>query len=257
MKNNISQKSRKTKKQNHKILNYLWRFWMIILGIVLTLLMFLPVYILSIRKKDYKYCYFFVRLWALGMFYGMGFRYQLIRKTDKKIEESQPYIIVSNHTSVMDIMLPCILFPKHPLCYVGKKELEKIPIFGTVYKRICVMVDRNSARSRADVYRRCAERMREGHSVVIFPEGGVPDDTSVVLDDFKDGAFILSAKHNFPVAVFTFKGLKEMFPFDNSKGHPGKVEIIFNDILTPKTEMRTLKEKAREEILLSLTEEIK
>ena len=76
------------------------------------------------------------------------------------------------------------------------------------------MVDRSSAKSRAEVYRRCAERMEEGESIAIFPEGGVPDDTSVILDQFKDGAFILSSKHQSPLAVYTFVGLKEMFPFD-------------------------------------------
>ena len=236
------------------ILVYLWRFWMVILGTVLTLVFFLPVYILSVRQKDYRYCYFFIRLWAMGMFYGMGFRYSLISKTDKKIDKNQPYVIISNHTSIMDIMLPCILFPNHPLCYVGKKELVKIPIFGTVYKRVCVMVDRSSAKSRADVYRRCAERMQQGQSVVIFPEGGVPDDTSIILDAFKDGAFILSCKHQFPLAVYTFRGLKEMFPFDNSKGYPGVVTVFFNDILTPDLSLKTLKETAYQEIALSLTE---
>jgi len=181
----------------------------------------------------------------------------MISKTGKKIDKSQPYVIISNHTSIMDVMLPCILFPNHPLCYVGKKELEKIPIFGTVYKRVCVMVDRNSARSRADVYRRCAERMQQGHSVVIFPEGGVPDDTSIVLDQFKDGAFILATKHQFPIAVFSFKGLKEMFPFDNKKGYPGVVKVFFNDILTPDLSLKELKEKAFDEIQLSLMEKIK
>lgn len=236
---------------------YLWRFWMVILGIVLTLIFFLPVYILSFRKEHYKYCYFFIRLWAMGMFYGMGFRYKMFIKTDKKIDKNQPYVIISNHTSIMDVMLPCILFPNHPLCYVGKKEIEKIPIFGTVYKRVCVMVDRKSARSRADVYRRCAERMQQGQSVVIFPEGGVPDDTNVILDQFKDGAFILATKHQFPIAVFTFQGLKEMFPFDNKKGYPGVVKVFFNDILTPDSTQKELKEKAFEEIQLSLIEELK
>ena len=42
------------------------------------------------------------------------------------------------------------------------------------------MVDRASAKSRADVYRRCAEKMEEGNSIAIFPEGGVPDDTSII-----------------------------------------------------------------------------
>lgn len=231
-----------------KILNYLWRFWMMILGIVLTLVFFIPVYILSFRKEHYKYAYIFIRLWALGMFYGMGFRYNLTNLTDKKIDKNRQYVVIANHTSLMDVMLPCILFPNHPMCYVGKKELVKIPVFGTIYKRICVMVDRSSARSRADVYRRCAERMEEGDSIAIFPEGGVSDDTSIILDEFKDGAFILASKHQSPLAVFTIVGLKERFPFDNSKGFPGKIQIFFNDILEPDKSVQELKLISHNEI---------
>lgn len=152
----------------------------------------------------------------------------------------------------MDIMLMCILCADHPICFVGKKELVKIPIFGTIYKRICVMVDRKSARSRADVYRRCAEKMEEGNSIVIFPEGGVPDDTSIILDEFKDGAFTLSSKHNSPIVVFTFIGLKEIFPFDNSKGYPGKAKVYFNGILTPSESPKDLKSSSFETIKKTL-----
>ena len=231
-----------------KILNYLWRFWLLILAFVLTIVLGIPVYILSFNKKHYKYAYKFIRFWCYGMFYGMGFRYELIHLTDKKIDKGRQYVFVSNHTSIMDIMLPCILFPNHPLCFVGKKELVKIPIFGTIYKRICVMVDRTSARSRADVYRRCAEKMQEGNSIVIFPEGGVPDDTSIILDDFKDGAFTLSSKHQSPLAVYTFVGLKEMFPFDNSKGYPGKVKVFFNDIIEPSSDQKEMKTQTYQKI---------
>ncbi|WP_447951928.1 lysophospholipid acyltransferase family protein [Chryseobacterium koreense] len=231
-----------------KLLNYLWRGWMILLGTVLTLTLGIPVLILSVRKEHYKYAYKFIRIWCFGMFFGMGFRYELIKLTTKKIEKDRQYVFISNHTSLMDVMLPCLLMPNHPLCYVGKKELVKIPIFGTIYKRICVMVDRSSAKSRAEVYRRCAERMKEGQSIVIFPEGGVPDDTTILLDSFKDGAFILSSKHKVPVAIFTFVGLKEMFPFDNSKGHPGKVRVYFSDILEPTNSAPELKTVAYQEI---------
>ena len=219
-----------------------------ILGAVLTIIMGIPVLIFSIKKEHYHYAYFFIRLWCFGMFYGMGFRYELINLTDKKIDKKQQYVFISNHTSIMDVMLPCILMPDHPLCYVGKKELVKIPIFGIIYKRICVMVDRTSPRSRADVYRRCAERMKEGQSIVIFPEGGVPDDTSVILDSFKDGAFTLSSKYQSPIAVFTFAGLKKMFPFDYSKGHPGKVKVYFTAIIEPDQSVEMLKEKAHHQI---------
>ena len=221
---------------------------MIILGAILTIVMGIPVLIFSIRKQDYKYAYKFIRLWCFGMFYGMGFRYELKKLTSKTIDKNTQYVFIANHTSIMDVMLPCILMPNHPLCYVGKKELVKIPIFGTIYKRICVMVDRKSAKSRADVYRRCAERMEEGQSIVIFPEGGVPDDSSVILDSFKDGAFTLSSKHNSPIVVFTFVGLKEMFPFNYSKGYPGKVKVYFNDILEPNHNASELKNVAFAEI---------
>lgn len=229
-----------------KYLNYLWRAWLVLLGFFLTLVFFIPVYGLSFKKNHYRYAYFFIRLWCFGMFYGMGFRYKLIKETQKKIEKNRTYVFIANHTSIIDILLPNILMAEHPLCYVGKKEIEKIPIFGTIYKRICVMVDRSSPRSRAEVYKKCAERMSEGKSIVIFPEGGVPDDTSILLDRFKDGAFTLSAKHNAPILVFTFAGLKEMFPFDYGKGHPGKATIYFNEIMEPNPKIQEAKFEASE-----------
>ncbi|HAV03132.1 MAG TPA: 1-acyl-sn-glycerol-3-phosphate acyltransferase [Chryseobacterium sp.] len=238
-----------------RLLNYLWRGWMILLGAVLTIVMGIPVLLLSVRKEHYPYAYQFIRFWCFGMFYGMGFRYEYIRETAKKIDPARQYVFISNHTSIMDVMLPCLLMPHHPLCYVGKKELVNIPIFGTIYKRICVMVDRSSARSRADVYRRCAERMAEGQSIVIFPEGGVPDDTSVILDHFKDGAFTLSYKFQVPIAVFAFHGLKEMFPFDSGKGHPGKVRVTLLDILEPGDSQTALKERAYSLLKSSLVKE--
>ncbi len=239
-----------------KVLNYIWRGWMMLLGAFLTIILGIPVLLFSIKKEHYNYAYFFIRIWCYGMFYGMGFRYELNNLTDKKIDNNRQYVFISNHTSIMDVMLPCILMPHHPLCYVGKKELVKIPIFGIIYKRICVMVDRTSPRSRADVYRRCAERMEEGQSIVIFPEGGVPDDTTVILDSFKDGAFTLSAKHQSPIAVFTFVGLKEMFPFNYSKGHPGKVKIYFNDIMEPTQPVELLKAEAHQKIKNTLKNSI-
>lgn len=235
-----------------KIFNYLWRIWLLILAFVFTIIFGLPVYILSFNKKHYKYAYRFIRYWSYCMFYGMGLRYEITRLSGETLDKNQQYVFISNHTSIMDIMLMCILCKDHPVCFVGKKELVKIPIFGTIYKRICVMVDRKSARSRADVYRRCAEKMEEGNSIVIFPEGGVPDDTSVILDEFKDGAFTLSSKHNSPIVIYTFIGLKEIFPFDNTRGYPGKAKVYFNGILYPSAPPKELKMASFETIKKTL-----
>lgn len=235
-----------------RILNYIWRLWFLVLGIILTFLLGIPIYLLSFRESHYKWCYAFIRLWCLGMFYGMGFRYELIKLTHKKIEKEGKYVIISNHTSMIDVFLPCIMHPEHPLSYVGKKELEKIPVFGSIYKKVCVTVDRKNAQSRAEVYTKCAERIEEGKNIVIFPEGGVPDDTSVVLADFKDGAFILSSKYQYPIVVYTYVGPKEMFPFDNAKGYPGKIKVYLNDIIEPQQNVRDLKNNAWQQIKATL-----
>lgn len=223
------------------IIRYIWRGWFVFLAFSATAILSPFVYILSFRDKDYPAAYSLIRIWCKIIFYGTGFRYQFINKDNLKLDKESQYIFISNHTSIMDIPLMCLIHPHHPICFVGKKELVKIPIFGTIYKRVCVMVDRSSARSRADVYRRCAERMEEGKNIAIYPEGGVPDDTNIILDHFKDGAFILSGKYNFPIAVYTVVGLKEMFPFDNSKGYPGKVKVYFNAILQNENNSEKLK----------------
>lgn len=224
------------------ILNYIWRAWFILLAFVFVILFTIPVLLLSIKEKHFKYAYFFIWLFCVIIFYGMGFRYDLIKKTTKQLDKNKNYIFIANHTSTIDIMLMAVLHRHHPVCFIGKAELAKIPIFGILYRRIAILVDRKSPKSRAEVYVKAAEKMQHGQNIVIFPEGGVPDDASVILDDFKDGAFILSTKHHFPIAVYTFVGLKEMFPFDFGKGHPGKVKVYFNDILEPSnlSEMKLL-----------------
>src|SRR5690554_7363564 len=75
---------------------------------------------------------------------------------------------------------------KNPFVFIGKKELAKLPLFGFIYKRICILVDRSSAKSRVEAFRRAEKRLSDGLSICIFPEGGVPDDLSLVLDQFKD-----------------------------------------------------------------------
>src|SRR5690606_12700022 len=109
-------------------------------------------------------------------------------------KKGESYMFVANHTSMTDIML-MFHATKSPFVFVGKKELAKIPLFGYIYKRTCILVDRGNTKSRVEAFRRAEIRLNEGLSVCIFPEGGVPDDLSILLDEFKDGAFRLAIEH--------------------------------------------------------------
>jgi 1-acyl-sn-glycerol-3-phosphate acyltransferase len=103
---------------------------------------------------------------------------------EQRLERGKSYMLVANHTSMLDIML-MMRISKNPFVFVGKKELAKIPIFGFFFKRVCIMVDREDTRSRVGVYRRAQRRLDQGLSICIFPEGGVPEE-DVLLDSFKD-----------------------------------------------------------------------
>ena len=236
-------------------LNLLWRLWFVLVAFLLILLFGIPVLLLSMREKHFKHAYFFMWLFCVIIFFGMGFRYGLIRKTKEKIVKGENYIFIANHTSIIDIMLMAVLHKDHPLCFIGKAELAKIPVFGILYKRIAILVDRNNPKSRAGVYRKAAEKMRHGQNIVIFPEGGVPAE-NILLDSFKDGAFTLSTKHHFPVAVYTFVGLKEMFPFRYDKGHPGKVQVYLNMVMEPTT-IKEMRDKSFYEIQKTLSENLR
>jgi 1-acyl-sn-glycerol-3-phosphate acyltransferase len=69
---------------------------------------------------------------------------------------------------------------KNPFVFVGKVELGKIPLFGFFYKRTCILVDRGCSKSRLKFFNEAQKRLDRGLSVCIFPEGGVPDDESLL-----------------------------------------------------------------------------
>jgi 1-acyl-sn-glycerol-3-phosphate acyltransferase len=141
----------------------------------------------------------------------------------EKIVKGKSYMLVANHTSMLDVMMMLKVSP-NPFVFVGKKELVKIPIFGFFYKRVCIMVDRSDAKSRTAVYRRAQKRLQEGLSICIFPEGGVPDE-AIILDQFKGGAFKMAIAHEIPIVPMVFFDNKQRLPFTLTKGKPGKSRV--------------------------------
>lgn len=161
----------------------------------------------------------------------MGFHYKIERK--QHMEKGKSYMLVANHTSMTDIMLMLVV-SRNPFVFVGKKELAKIPIFGFFYKHTSILVDRNNPKSRMEVFKRAQERLNEGLSVCIFPEGGVPDDKSIILDEFKDGAFRLAIEHQIPIVPMTFPDNKKRFSYTFFSGSPGRMRATVHEFVATK-----------------------
>lgn len=234
----------------------LWRIWFYILMAVPILMMF-PFLVISILKEEW-YPYFFVmaRIWAKFILFGMGFYYKV--EKEQVPESGKSYMFIANHTSMADIML-MLAIERNPFVFVGKKELVKIPLFGFFYKRTCIMVDRTSNKSRMEVFNRAQKRLNQGLSICIFPEGGVPENETVLLDEFKDGAFRLAIEHQIPIVPITFADNKKRFSYTFLSGSPGIMRAKIHSFIDTKgksienkKEIREVRDHARDIILSQL-----
>lgn len=235
----------------------LYRIWFYIL-IALPIIILFPILLLSIsREQWYPYFFKLARFWAKFILIGMGFNYKILR--EQTPERDKSYMFIANHTSMADIML-MLVSVKNPFVFVGKKELAKIPLFGFFYKRTCILVDRSSPESRKAVFLRAQRRLKSGLSICIFPEGGVPDDLSVVLDEFKDGAFRLAINHKIPIVPITFLDNKKRWSYTFFSGSPGKMRCIIHKFIeTSKLttdDTKELNKEARNIILKELEKEL-
>ncbi|MDO1502242.1 lysophospholipid acyltransferase family protein [Winogradskyella maritima] len=231
----------------------LYRIWFYIL-VTIPIIVLFPILLISISKESW-YPFFFrlARFWARFILIGMGFSAKIIK--EEKPDPKKSYMFVANHTSMADIMLMLIAV-KNPFVFVGKKELAKIPLFGFFYKRTCILVDRTSAKSRQAVFLRAQARLKQGLSICIFPEGGVPDE-QITLDTFKDGAFRLAINHKIPVVPLTFYDNKKRFSYTFFSGSPGRMKAKIHNFFPTEDltieDTKSLNENVRNIILAELS----
>lgn len=224
----------------------LYRIWFYVLVSVPIFICFPLLLLFASREQWYPQFFWMARnLWAKPILYGMGCPPRVLY--DEYLVKGKSYMLVANHTSMLDIML-MLYASKNPFVFVGKKELEKIPVFGFFYRRVCIMVDRDNVQSRTGVYRRAQRRLKQGLSICIFPEGGVPDDESIVLDTFKDGAFKMAIAHKIPVVPMTFYDNKKRFSFTFFSGGPGLIRARVHPFFKTEELEEKDKSKLREEV---------
>jgi 1-acyl-sn-glycerol-3-phosphate acyltransferase len=218
-----------------KIFKYIfilfWRIWFYMWIIVLTALLFPALLVVTSREVHYTSFYKVARLWAKAILFVMGFNIEL--KAEKAIRKGDSYVLCPNHTSIIDIMV-LLSVSKYPFVFVGKKELAKIPLLGFFYKRTCILVDRNDVQSRNAVFEEVRRRLEKGLSVCIFPEGLVSEDESIVLNEFKNGAFRLAIEYQIPIVPMTFYDCKKRFSYTFFSGSPGTLRVKIHDFIESK-----------------------
>jgi 1-acyl-sn-glycerol-3-phosphate acyltransferase len=157
-----------------------------------------------------------------------------IRRVEGSLElPPPPFVVVANHTSMLDIML-LLRICKRPVVFVGKEELGRIWLFGFFYKRAAILVNRSSKESRKRVYETVRQKLHYQRSIAIYPEGGVPH-VSVDLDRFKDGAFSMAIEHDLPLVPIVNFDCKKRLNWELFEGGPGILRYTILETIPAKT----------------------
>jgi len=165
----------------------------------------------------------------------------------KNIDPHQSYVIVVNHQSAYDIL---VLYARLGVDFkwVMKKEIRKIPGIGFGSQAVGhIFIDRSSTKAAIETINLAKSNIKDGTSVVIFPEG-TRSRTDEMLP-FKKGAFWFAFDLNLPILPVTINGTREILPSGTMNLLPGTAEIIIHppiDIqLFGKENMPGLIEKTR------------
>jgi 1-acyl-sn-glycerol-3-phosphate acyltransferase len=164
-----------------------------------------------------------------------------------------PYVIVSNHESFVDILL--ISHLPWEMKWLSKKEMFKIPVGGWLMRMAKdIPLDRKDRDSAIRAMEQCAQRLDQKVSVMIFPEG--TRSTSGDLLPFKDGAFRLAIESGVPVLPLAVHGAatalrKHDWRFGRSTAEVRVLEPISTEGMTL-DDVPRLREQARDRIIAEL-----
>jgi 1-acyl-sn-glycerol-3-phosphate acyltransferase len=170
------------------------------------------------------------------------------------IDKRQSYVIIANHQSHYDI----------PLLYgwlgidfkwVMKKELRKIPGLGIGAEKVGhIFIDRSNTQKAIESIRIAKTKIKDGTSVVFFPEGTRTNDGKVKR--FHKGAFNMAGELQIPILPITIVGTNRILPARSVLICPGKVKMVIHPPISveeyDKTNVRELMKRSKEMIASAL-----
>lgn len=114
--------------------------------------------------------------------------------------------------------------------FVGKSSIQKVPVFGYMFKKLHITVDRASLRNRYETLQKSAAAIDKGKSIAIYPEGGIVTTDPPQMGNFKDGPFRLAIEKQIPIIPVTLPYNYLILPDDGSfLIYWHKAKIIFHE----------------------------
>lgn len=179
---------------------------------VFTFLLLLPLFFIADIFKWDKFGLMINHYWAHVFFPLIGVPLDIEYRT--KLDKSKNYIFCANHFSFLDIAI--MPFLPIPVQFVGKRSIGKVPLFGYMFKRFHITVDRSSNKKKYEAYNKSLAALKRGFSLGIFPEGGIKSKAIPTMGPFKEGPFRMSVETGVEIVPVSFADNWRMFPDDKS-----------------------------------------
>ena len=163
-------------------------------------------------------------------------------------------VFIANHQSYMDI--PVLLgYVKKPMAFIAKVEILKVPFLsGWMNLMQCVFLDRKSPHQSVKDMEGAVEKIKNGYSMLIFPEGHRSKGAAPGV--FKPGSFKLAFKSGAPVVPVTIDGTWKLFEGSNRLNPADVFVTIHPPVMTEnlsKEEQRELVSRVESTVLSSLS----
>lgn len=180
------------------------------LGFIFFMLIIFPLHYYFLKRERKNASHTLNKLWGRFIFLWGGIHIKV--HNSHLINKNQVYIITPNHKSYLDIPA-CHLLPIKQLRFIGKAELNDIPIFGWMFQRLHVPVQREQASAAARSFIQSQKILQSGTSMVIYPEGGIKKE---FLAPFKEGPFLLAIKLKLPILPVVIQNTNKIMPDSES-----------------------------------------
>jgi 1-acyl-sn-glycerol-3-phosphate acyltransferase len=91
----------------------------------------------------------------------------------------------------------------HYYAFIGKSSLAKLPLFGYMFTRLHIAVDRSSRVRSYQTMQKALGTLDKGRSLMIFPEGGIISQNPPQMTPFKEGPFRMAIEKQIPIVPIT------------------------------------------------------
>lgn len=238
----------------------LFRWLHTIYGVIVFSILFVVFFFLLLIPicfpRHFRLVGVFNRWWAQLLFLLVFLPYRIEYRS--RLDPKKQYIFCPNHFSYLDI--PTLGLNRHNTIFVGKSEMSNVPVFGFMYRKLHITVDRSKMRSRYTTMKQTLEALDAGKSLVIFPEGGIITEKDPVMAPFKDGAFRAAIEKQIAIVPVTIPYNWIILPPDQFLLRWHRLKVIFHEPIDPAgiapEDVKILKDKTRSVIESELSQYI-